>query len=213
MAVQSNQAQGTQGSSTTLTCVFTNAQIAGDSNTVCVSGSGFEEIGPITVVDTVGNSYAQQAVFDGGTGGNFISFIWSAVNIKAAGAGANTVTVTLANASFDSTPTMFIVEGPAASAVRVANANNGGFQSITTATVSLAGTSTNDYTVGFIAQSGSTAVTPTVGNIGTNTAAGEQTYDTTSGTPYCYLVEDGLSSGGTINVLHYHQHRPMRSFS
>ena len=95
---------------------------------------------------------------------------------------------------------MFIVEGPAASAVRVANANNGGFQSITTATVSLAGTSTNDYTVGFIAQSGSIAVTPTVGNIGTNTAAGEQTYDTTSGTPYCYLVEDGLSSGGTINV-------------
>lgn len=197
MTVQSEQNSAGSSSQTTVTCVFTSPNIAGDSITVCVGPCSFASITTATVTDTSGNSYTQQELQT--SSDNYIILI-TAFNIKAAAASANTVQCVLNQAAFNNNLPIIIVEGPPASGVRAVNSAQGLFGSAT-ATVTLTGTVAGDYVVGFccqMANSGSTV--PTVGSAGTNTMTALQTYNINDGGQSELLVEAANSSGGTINV-------------
>lgn len=197
MTVQSEQNNAGAGSATTVTCNYTNANIAGDSSTVCLGPCSFGSITTATVTDTELNSYAQletQKVND-----DFI-FLCSAQGISAAAAGANTVKGVLNVAAFNNHLPIFIVEGPPAAGIRVHNSAQGLFGSAT-ATVSLAGTAPGDYVVAFVcACANSGTAVPTAGNAGTNPMTSLQTYNVNDGGQATFMVAAGISSGGTINV-------------
>jgi hypothetical protein len=197
MTVQSEQNNAGVGSATTVTCNYTNANVAGDSSTVCLGPCSFGSITTATITDTELNSYAQletQKVND-----DFI-FLCSAQNIKAAAAGANTVQGVINTAAFNNHLPIFIVEGPPASAIRVHASAQGLFGSAT-ATVSLAGTVAGDYVVAFVcACANSGTAVPTAGNAGTNPMTSLQTYNVNDGGLATFMVAAGTSSGGTINV-------------
>ena len=198
MTVQSEQNNAGASSATTVTCNYTNANVVGDSSTVCLGPCSFASITTATATDTATNSYSQletQKVND-----SFI-FLCSAQNIKAEAAGANTVQGVINAAAFNNHLPIFIVEGPPASAVRVHNSAQGLFGSAT-ATVSLAGTVAGDYVVAFVcACENSGGAAPTAGNAGTNAMTSLQTYNTSDGGgDAAFMVAAGISSGGTINV-------------
>ena len=201
MAVQSNQAsEPTAGSELTLTCAFTNPVTASDSISVCICISSFVAVSVLSVTDNAGggagNSYTFQQTFNGGTGGGQTQWLYTAVN---AIAGATTVTVVISAGSFNQPFTIFIVEGPSASSVRVSNVGSATFGG-TTASVSLAGTVSGDYVVAFAGESGATGAPITPGSVGTNAATEQQAAAPGGDENYVYLVEDGASSGGTINA-------------
>jgi hypothetical protein len=200
VAVQSNQGSTAPGSLST-SVTYASANIAGDSSTVAVTSASFAPYTStsVTVTDTSGNAYVLQSFYNGGTGGINSTWVFAAVGIAAASAGSNTVLATITSSAFGSLA-VIIIEGPSASAVRVVNQNSAGFAG-PNATVSLASTVLADYVIGVcsitesIIGSGATA-----GNIGTNAATKQQVFVDVAGGGNNIMVEDGTSSGGTINV-------------
>jgi hypothetical protein len=196
MAVQSNKSSAGTSSQTTVTCPFLSPNTAGNSITVMLGPSSFASITSAAVTDTAGNTYSPQEVQNEG---DEYFLIYSAVNIKSFA--SNTVQAVLSpNPAYNNNLPIFIIEGPSASAIRAKNAAQLTFGS-STATVSLSGTVSGDYVVALVfALESSGGAVPTIGSIGTNTATELQTYNVNDGGEHTMLAEDGLSSGGTINV-------------
>ena len=92
--VQANTSGGNVPAGT-FTLTYTNAQTAGDTNVIVVGYNTGANPTP-TILDTSGNSYVLlQALINAAT--ELSIFMWVCIGIKAAAAGANTVTINLAN--------------------------------------------------------------------------------------------------------------------
>lgn len=190
-SVQSNQSNN--GNIAVGTCTFINSQTFGNTNVICFSAGSFADLTVQSITDTAGNMYTlvPNTFTNGGGGGNPWSWMYTCLEIKSAIAG-NIVTVTLANNSFSLPFILAINECTSMTAIRVGNVAELAFAG-TSASVSLSNTVINDYCVGYLfTQGGSNSSTS--GNIGSNIA--NQLQADANGT----LLEDGLSSGGTINI-------------
>src|ERR1700722_18390479 len=166
-SLQSNQ--NNNGSSSSITCAFTNAQTFGNTNVICFTAASFADLTVQSITDTVGNIYTlvPNTLINGGGGGAPWMWIYTCVGIKTASAG-NTVSVSLANGSFDQPFIIMISEEPTSTGIRIGNSASTTFSG-NNASVSLAGTIVGDYCVGFTYSfGGSTGAS--AGNIGINAA-------------------------------------------
>lgn len=194
MAVQSNQAIDNSNSLSVFTCTLGSPTTAGACIVVGIgAGSFVAQLTTPTVTDNVGNVYTVQRSFAGGTGGQSSYWLATAVGCIA---GATLFMVTLSGVSTDDPFAIFVAEGPPNNAVRVSNVASATFGG-TAMSVALAGTVSGDYCAAFAGVGGTTPPAPTVGNFGTNAATSLQT--AASGN-IGFLLEDGTSSGGTINA-------------
>jgi hypothetical protein len=186
MAIQSNRAYT---GSASLNCAYSSNNGAGNTSIALphVLGLSSDPTSTCSCTDTLnGSAYTFVAGAYNSSGGDWLG-IFVLYSILG---GSNTVEFTC-TAGGTAQTILYIAEEGASSGTRVANGatHNG---SSSNPTVSLASTVTNDVVIA-LGRSSFNNVTQSVGNIGTNTAS--SVYSDGSN-----LVEDGSSSGGTINV-------------